>query len=443
MKYRWDKKYLYWGITAFVVIVCSISFFLALSNWQDVKATFSLVLKALAPVLYGFVIAYLLNKVLMFFETNLFTKVAQRIFRKNTKRAKHGARILSISLTMLLALLFVGGLLALVLPQIYQSIQKLVTRMPDYVSTAVAWVQKFLSDNPELESTVTKMVGDITDYFNNWLQTSVLPKAQVIITYVTGSVLSAAREVINIVIGIVISIYVMYHKEKFSAQSKKLLYSLLKPVRANGILEKVRFLDKTFGGFIAGKLIDSLIVGLICYIVLAFLNMPYAALISVIIGITNIVPFFGPLIGAIPSSLLILLEDPVKCLIFIIFIVILQQFDGNVLGPKILGNTTGLSGFWIMFAILLFGTLFGLWGLILGVPILAVIYAGLRSFSNRRLLNKNLPLGTAEFENISYINPETNDPVYKDWVKTECDATATDTGKKDGTEGKKDHEKDI
>lgn len=436
MKYRWDKKYLYWGITAFAVIACCIVFYWCLSNWAGVKSFFGLLIRALSPIIYGLVIAYLLDKVLMFFEKTFFVRLGKRMFRKKPGKAKKSARVMSILLTMILMLLFFGGLLALVLPQIYNSIEKLVVQMPHYVNVALDWAQKFLNDNPDLEATVTNLVGNVSEYLKNWLQTSVLPRTQEFVTNITGGVISAAREILNIIIGIIISVYVMYHKETFGAQSKKLLYSVFKAKPANWILEKTRFLDKTFGGFISGKLIDSLIVGLLCYVVLAILQMPYAALVSVIIGVTNIIPFFGPLIGAVPCALLILLEDPVKCLIFVIFIVILQQFDGNVLGPKILGNTTGLSGFWIMFAILLFGSLFGFWGFILGVPLLAVIYTGIRNFSSKKLQDKNLPAGTSEFVNLAYIDAETNAPVYR-----APSDNAAKKNKTESSEAKQDEEK--
>ena len=418
-KYRWDKKYLYLGITGFLVIICSIAFFWILTRWSGISGFISLVFKALSPLTYGFVFAYLMNKILLFFETHFSSKLAARWFPKNARRAQIAARVIGICITVLLILSFLSSILALILPKIYFSIQNLVIRMPEYVNIAAGWITTFLTDNPELESALVNIVGNLSDYFTNWIQTSVLPQANAIITSITNGVFSVIRELLYIVIGFIVSIYLLYHKETLAAQSKKTLYGLFKPHNANRVIRGFRFVDKTCGGFLAGKIIDSLIVGIICYIVLIILKTPYAELVSVMVCVTNIIPFFGPFIGAIPSAALILLEDPLKCLIFVIFIIILQQVDGNIIEPKILSSSTGMSGFWIMFSILFFGGFFGFWGMLLGVPVFALIYAAFRRINAEKLAARNLPFSTKEFKNILYIDPETNTPVLRNLMQAE------------------------
>jgi predicted PurR-regulated permease PerM len=188
---------------------------------------------------------------------------------------------------------------------------------------------------------------------------------------------------------------------------------VFRPKFANAVVSTVEFVDRSCGGFISGKILDSLIIGVICYISMLILQMPYAALIAVIVGVTNIIPFFGPIIGAIPSAFLIVFISPVKCLIFIIYLIVLQQIDGNIIGPRILGRTVGLSGFWIMFAILFFGSLYGFWGMLLGVPVFSVIYAGIKKLISMLLKKRSMPQDTAEYAGMDHIDLETKAIVKK------------------------------
>lgn len=413
MKRKWDIKYFYWGFTAFLVIVCSLLFFWLLSTWSGFVGILKHIFTALSPVIYGLLIAYLLDKVLVFFEDTLFVPCGKKLFPRSEKKAKRSARMFAILFTQLLAWSLVAGLLVLILPQIYLSIENLVLKSSDYVMIVSRWIEELLKNDPQLEETAVNLLGSITTYLTDWVKTSVMPQINEILTNITGGILHFLLGILNFVIGIVISIYFMYHKETFRAQGKKVLYSLFKPKNANKIMNEMTFVHKTFGNFIVGKLIDSIIIGIICCIVLLILKMPYPELISLIIGITNIIPVFGPFIGAIPCAVLVLLESPLQCLIFVIFIIVLQQIDGNIIGPKILGSTIGISGFWILFSILFFGEMFGFIGMLLGVPTFAVIYNAASRFNQRRLAKKRLPVETSEFKKISYIDPSTNEPVYK------------------------------
>jgi predicted PurR-regulated permease PerM len=239
----------------------------------------------------------------------------------------------------------------------------------------------------------------------------IIQRADLIIANITGGIYNVVRGVIDVVIGLVVSFYLLYHKETFGAQGKKIIYSLFRPDRANTVLQGVRFVDRTCGGFISGKILDSLIVGVICYISMLILKMPYPALIAVVVGVTNVIPFFGPFIGAVPCALILIFISPLKCLIFIVYIIVLQQIDGNIIGPRILGNTTGLSGFWILFALLFFGSLFGFWGMMLGVPVFSVIYAVVKRLISKKLRKRELPVDTQVYEKLERVDEQTNQAV--------------------------------
>ncbi len=240
--------------------------------------------------------------------------------------------------------------------------------------------------------------------FQNWFRTDFMTDINQIMTNLTEGILGFLNEIFDFLVGIIVSIYVMYGRETFARQAKKIVYALFPPKKANLVLHLGNKTNEIFGGFIIGKIIDSIIIGILCFIILSIIKMPYTLLVSVIVGVTNVIPFFGPFIGAIPCSVLILLNDPMKGLYFIIFVFLLQQFDGNILGPKILGDTTGLSSFWVITAILFGGGLFGFAGMLLGVPTFAVIYYILQLVIESRLEQKNLPTNSRHYHQMSYVD---------------------------------------
>jgi predicted PurR-regulated permease PerM len=410
-RFRWDSQYFYWGVTAALVITAAIAFYLLTSNWRGIREILRKFYKGVSPVVYGLVFAYLLNKVMSFFESALPNRFCARLRQENPERARRLIRAFSVALTMLLFLAMLGGALALILPQLYSGAESLVARMPGYFRVAVDWLTSVLNENPDIEAAAVTLLGSITDKFTNWIQTGLLEQADGIITNITSGVFGVLREIANIGIGFVFAVYMLYHKEQFAARGKKLLYCVFSLRFANKLIKGIHFADKMCGSFVVSKLIDSLIVGAVCYIFMAAFGMPYAVLISVIVGVTNVIPFFGPFVGGIPSAIILLLEKPSDCLIFIVFIVIVQQIDGNILFPKLQGGKSGMSGFWILFAILLFGGMFGFIGFLLGVPLFSVIYAATRSFIHARLEARNLPAGTAEYEGVAYIDAVTRSPV--------------------------------
>ncbi len=409
--FKWDKKYLYWGVTAFCVVVASIAFFWLLNTWNGAKHGIGVVLSALAPVIYGFIIAYLLNKILTILENRVFKKLCTRLFKKDPVKARKAARIFGIIVTLLLALGFIAGLFAIVLPEIVAGVVTIVTNSSDYLASAIAWLEKTF-DGYALEPMVVEWINTISQQVVNWLQNEVLPNITRFLSSVTGGVISVISTIVDLVMGLVISVYVMYNKETFIAQAKKLIYSLCRIKAANVIMEELNSVNEAFGSYIVGTVIDSLIVGILNYIFMTVMGMPYVALISIIVAVTNLIPMFGPIIGAVPSTLLILLENPTQALIFVIFTVILQQIDGQILKPRIHSSRTGLSGFWIMFAILFFGGLFGILGMIIGVPVTTVLYSLFRRLNNRRLRGRSLPEDTGFYHGLESIDPETLAPTY-------------------------------
>lgn len=405
MKYRWDKKYLYWGLTAFLVIVCSIAVCLLFIRADSVAKGIGTVTGILMPFFYGFIFAYLLTPVMTFLEVRflrLFTTHRKRI--KQTKAQKI-ARVISIALSLLLALLAIAALISMLIPQLISSLSGFLERLPIYVSNVESWLARFLNDNPDLAVWANNTLLKVTQSLESWLE-DFLPSVNQMLSSLTIGLSGFLTVLKNVVIGIIISVYVMYSKEKFGAQAKKLLYALFNPKGINNMLSTLRTTNRMFLNFFVGKLLDSLIIGLICFILMSIFRMPFALLISVIIGVTNIIPFFGPFIGAIPCALLLLLENPITSLYFVLLILVLQQFDGNILGPKILGDSTGLSSFWVIFSILLSGGLFGFLGMIAGVPIFAVIYTFIKLFLDKKLTQKGLPTDSDDYMNVDHITEE-------------------------------------
>ena len=331
--------------------------------------------------------------------------------------------------------LIIYALVAMLVPQVINSILILVEAMPGYIQTVSDWIEKLVQDNPVMLSYVEQYSADIMESVQNFAKVHLLPNINNIISGVSASLWTMVTMVKNFGIGLIVAVYLLNSRKIFRRQTKLVIYALLpykeyppkkngKPVeqRADWMIRELHILNVYLGGFIKGKLLDSLIIGVICMVFTACTNMPYAVLISVVIGVTNIIPFFGPYIGAIPSAVLILLNDPIKGLYFLIFILVLQQLDGNVIGPKILGNSTGLSAFWVVFSILLGGGLFGFAGMIMGVPTFAVVYYIITMLINHLLEKKKLPLQTSEYGEKSYVddsgrfvreNPEENDTAVK------------------------------
>ena len=397
------KIYLHWGLTAFCVIALSILFFFSLFRVGALAQGLKTALGVLMPFVYGGVFAYLLNPLFNRIHGRLLVVLQKRA--KRPRRAQRMAKALSTALAVLLALLVVGALLWMVLPEVISSVIGLVESnlLPDSIQRVTEWIDKTLRDNPELEAAAQQVYAEAVSTLTSWMKTDMLPQ----LTSLMSGLMGTLTFVKDVCIGVIIAIYILNSKQLFAAQGKKLLYSVFGVRRGNFILDNLRYTDRVFGGFLGGKLVDSLIIGVLCFIGMSVFRMPYTMLISVVVGVTNIIPFFGPFIGAVPSTLLILLIDPLQAFYFVLFILVLQQFDGNILGPKILGQSTGLSSFWVMFALLMGGGLFGLLGMLVGVPLFAVLYSLITGAVCRSLRRRNLPEDTAASSALDHFDEET------------------------------------
>ena len=428
MKFRWDKKYLYWGITAFLVIAASIVFFLSLSGLKELISDVFSFLSILAPVLYGFVIAYILSPIATFIEKPCLRRLFYTIQDKKREKferehpgeepppktfpVRKVARILSVLFTMIIALTVITGIVWILLPQLIDTITLLVNNMPTYVKQVTDWVSETLKNYPEAEQYVLQFTDGISSMLNNWLSTDLLPQMNNIWNLISSNVMNIISVFMNLLLGLVIAVYFLNSKELFAAQSKKMLYSIFKPRIANKIIFTTRDINKSFGKFISGKIIDSFIVGLLYVALMSIFNMPYAALCGVIMGITCIIPYFGPFIGCVPCLMLLVLVDPIQCIYFLIMVTIIQNIEGNILAPKIIGDSTGLSSFWVIFGMLLGQGLFGFVGLIIGIPLFAVIYNFIKNKVRHTLDKKDLPSDSNDYRDIHHIDAETGEPVY-------------------------------
>ena len=413
-QFHWDKKYLYWGVTAFLVIAAAIVFYLALSYLSVLGAGIKRLFGILGPFVWGLVLSYLLNPLTRGIERHLFQPLAKRLYKgKRAAKAEGFARGMAVLASEIVMLAVIVALFYLILPQLYSSIVMIVDNRPIYIANLTKWVEQTLQDFPELETYISDALQSINTNVMDWARTTLLPGLGSMVSNLTAGLAYVVKGVYNLIIGIIVSVYILSNMERFIAGVRRLTYSLFGIESAEKLRDLLAFTDKTFMGFINGKLLDSAIIGLICYIVCAILNMPYALLVSVIVGVTNIIPFFGPFIGAVPSALIILMVDPMKTLIFVIFIIVLQQIDGNLIGPKILGSSIGINGFWVMFSIILGAGLFGFWGMLLGVPVFVLIYTLIDGAVVKKLKKSDLPWETAEYVDLESIDPVTREIIKK------------------------------
>lgn len=415
MKFKPEKKYVQIGLTVFFTAIAIMLVYLLFFRLKDIKEGIAAINKILAPIIYGLILAYLMTPLLNAIEKKwLYPVFDKHEWWKNDKKRDSHIRALAVSLTIIFVLFFIYLFFASVIPQLYSSIQSIINQYSTYTQNLINWLEKITDKNPGLAKFLSKLVVSYSDEADDFLndmalpaiQNLLLPNVNEMLSSLTSSIMKVIKFLWNIIIGLIISIYVLSSKEKFSEGSVRLCYATFETKSANKLIEGVRFTHHTFIGFLSGKVVDSAIIGILCYICCLFMRMPYPLLVSVIVGVTNIVPFFGPFIGAIPTTIIILLVDPKKAITFVIFILILQQFDGNILGPMILSQSTGLTSFWIIFAITLFGGLWGFVGMILGVPVAAVIASFIEKTTQERLKRKNLPTDADKYLDIGAITEE-------------------------------------
>ena len=407
------KRYIYLMLAGFGAISLSIILFFALYRLQGIGKFLESVTQILTPFIYGGVVAYLLRPVCNTYESFLDRHLPGRL--------KKLAPVVAIVGSLITMLVIIYALCAMIIPKVYESLVALGKTIPSRFESFIAWAESTFGESDYIDTLFNffnTSYDKLYKELNAWIRDTLMPQISTLVSSVSSSVFAVLRSLYNLIIGMIVAVYVLFSRKRFARQSTLIVRSVFSEKWANAVLEEAALVDKMFGGFIDGKILDSLIIGILCYLGCWILRIPNTLLISVFIGVTNIIPFFGPLIGAVPATLLILIENPLKAVWFVIFVVILQQADGNVIGPRILGNRIGISGFWVMFAIIFFGGTWGLLGMIIGVPLFAVIYdlvrklvkLGLRKKGKGELWeqyaadypNENMPKSAEEAKSIDW-----------------------------------------
>lgn len=359
------------AITSFALIL-----YVLLTNFAVVSNLWGKLTGMLFPFIIGFALAFLLNPIMMFFE--------ERVFAKWICKGK-GKRTLSMMIALIIALTVIALLFALIVPAVIDSVSDLVSNNEVYITRFTMFITEIFENYHLDTSKINDIVGrssEFLEYFGDMF-TSTLPA-------IVSTSYGIIKSLLNILIGVAAAMYLLLDKEVFIANVKKINYAILPKPVATYLKRLVNVIRNVFYDFIVGKAIDSLIIGIICYIGLSLLGIKYAALLSVIVGITNMIPVFGPFIGAVPGIIILLIIQPIQSVYFALFILVLQQFDGNILGPLILGDKLGLPSFWILFSVTVGGSLFNVVGMFIGVPTFAVIYYALKEYINFRLESKQI-----------------------------------------------------
>lgn len=400
MKIDLKDKYIKQGVISFFVILCSIIVFFAIYRFDQVREVYNLCIGIISPFIYGLVAAYLLCPVYNFTVRSVYSKLNKRDNR--FVKALTFAKFVGSVVALVVLFGVICGLVWMIIPGLMESITKIISVLPSSMDNLTKWVSAKLTESPELYEVIETWIDDFTNNAVGFVTETLLPQYSSLAVYISESIMGVLNLIKNLFVGIIVCVYFLNIKDTFAGQIKKVIVANFKESTAEEILQGAAFTNKTFGGFINGKIIDSLIIGILCFIFMSIFDWEYTLLISCIIGITNVIPFFGPFIGAVPSALLILMVNPMQCVYFLIFILALQQFDGNILGPKILGDSTGLASFWVLFSVIVGGGLFGFVGMVVGIPIFAVIYAYFARSINRKLAKKGFSSDLSDYKVDSY-----------------------------------------
>ena len=374
------NRYFKFMMAGFGVIAMSLILFFLLYHIGKIREALDMLAEILAPFIYGGVVAYLLRPM-----CNMYEQYFENLLPTKAKKLSNA---LAVTLSLISGILIVYALIIMIAPQLYESILSLWHSLPEKVGQFTNWAYSIFGEDEEMLNMFNSSYQLLSTELEIWVQNTLVPYVTNLVSEVGGSVLKILNFLYDLLIGLIVSCYLLASRKKFARQGVLLVRSSMKPRTADLFLEEVAFIDRMFGGFIDGKILDSAIIGVLCYIGCLIFKFPNPLLISAIVGITNIIPFFGPFIGAIPSTFLILIESPIKALWFVLFVLVLQQLDGNVIGPKILGDRTGISSFWVLFTIILFGGMWGIVGMIIGVPLFAVIYDTIKKLVRRGLFRK-------------------------------------------------------
>ncbi len=411
MKLNWNRKYTTIAAYCLIVIFISILFVIFIMKHDAVSEKISWFFGVLSPIICGFVIAYLLNPLVMFFENKMFKKLrdgevsiknpnaenAEKQLAKKRKFRKNTAKTLSIILTYIVVFALLTALCVAVLPSVAQSIIDLTQKMPEYIKNLERFLKDTFKNNPSISMFVSEEFSELSNILMK-ITEMIEPMATDIIgtisTGLFGMVTSVFVALKNVLLGFIIAIYLLFGKNRLIAQAKKLMFALLKNNTCQNLLAIGNKAHNIFTTYISSNLIDAFIIFAAMCIGTTIMNIPYAMLVSVVCGVTNLIPFFGPFIGAIPCGLLIILVDPIKVIWFVIFVLVLQQCDGNIIKPLLFGESTGLPAIWVLVSIIVGGGLFGMVGMLIGVPVFAVIYLLVADYIVAKLDKKQLPTDT-------------------------------------------------
>lgn len=402
MKVNWNTKYTTISVYTVLTFAACLVVYALLFNFTVLGDFIKKFCSIIAPILWGLVIAYLVNPIMKWFEIKLKKPI------ENNKPHFKLVRIISLSISMVLFLAIIAALGAIILPQVFESITGIINNIGTYINNFQKWIDSILSKYPELLTQVNDQIENIEKTIMEFIN-NIVPKVGNIMMKITDSTLSFIVAIKDFFIGIIVAVYLLYDKERFQAQMKKIAVAILPKSFCPTFLRICSQTNESISGFVSGKFVDSIIIGCLCFICMTVMKLDFAVLISVIVGVTNVIPFFGPFIGAIPSAILLLFVSPNQVIPFLILILIIQQLDGNIIGPKILGQTTGISAFWVLFSILVGGGLFGFAGMVLGVPVFAVLYSLIKEFIEYRLECKELSPETTAY----YPEPEIRNTVDK------------------------------
>lgn len=398
MKQFRENKYFHFGIMLLGVISISLVLLAIVLNLEAVGQILTAIGDVFSPLVIGVVLAYLMNPLMNFMDRRLKPFLLRHKMKE--EKAHKWSRTISLLFAVAVFVVLIYEFCALLLPQLYDSIRGIVENFSNYYANAESWVNNFLADNPTIQDYALDIMNSFYSFLTNWISSAVLPNIESILSSLTSSVFNVVGGVMDLLIGLCAAVYMLGSRDLFLAQSKKIVIALCRESTADHLLDLGRRIHKVFSGFIIGKIVDSLIIGVLCYIGMVILKMPHQALIATVVGVTNVIPFFGPFIGAIPCAFLILLVNPMQAVYFGIFILALQQLDGNVIGPRILGDTIGISGFWVLVSITVAGGLFGFAGMVLGVPVFAVLYMLVADFINGRLQAKGKSTDTLDYQQL-------------------------------------------
>lgn len=412
MKFRQWKFYIRFGVTVFCVTAASLLFYFVLFHMDLLRAGWSRIYGILLPLIYGAAMAYIFSPVVTLLEQQIVGRIQKKIHKRPSQRSKKVARLVCVLITIVFVLLCVYGLMAMLIPQLAESLTSIIDNFPSYISNIQQWFLHLFRNNPEVESSVNEFFDKYSAMAEQWMTGEILPRLNDIIKDLSMGVMGFVVFMKNLILGLIISIYILYSKESLFGNAKKALYAFFTPDTATQVIRDVQYVDKTFGGYLIGMILDSVNIGIMCYIGTTVLNLPYALLISVIVAVTNVIPFFGPYLGGIPSTLLIFMVNPLQAFYFVIFIFVLQQIDGNFIAPRILSGATGLTSFMVIVAIILGGGFFGIPGMLIGVPVCAVICTIMKNFVEGRLRARKLPVERGFYASVDHVDPCTGRGVH-------------------------------